>query len=193
MKSYLLQVILTYKDGINAEITKPHCVTCVAVNKCWFKNEEGKKPKPKSYTFQLISQIFEKFGLNALLGLYHPFCHCKELAISQPTPEQIKTLVLKGKIDWMKYDKMAIIESMGYEENDIDEVCQLLLKLAKESYCKGNYKIRQIDQYGCKITLYMDFPGKNEKQGRLYPLKTGWSIFPEGSIKNNTLIRGLID
>ena len=35
-----------YDTGVIEGTTKNHCVKCVAVNKCCFKNEENKKPKP---------------------------------------------------------------------------------------------------------------------------------------------------
>ena len=181
-----------FQSGINQSTTQPHCVTCVAVNKCWFNNEKEKKPQPKRYTFQIIRKLLEIFGLDMLLGLYHPFCHCQELPISHPISKKIKTIVPQEKAGWMIKDKMHTIKVMGYTENDINEVYLLILELSKEAYCKGDYKIRQIDKYGCAVTIFLDFPGKNEKQGRFYRMKTGWMIYPEGAIKNNTLIGGLV-
>ena len=39
-----------YETGVIEGTTQNHCVKCVAVNKCWFKNEKGKKPEKFSYT-----------------------------------------------------------------------------------------------------------------------------------------------
>lgn len=183
----------SYEFGIDENLVKPHCVTCTAVNGCWFKNEVDKKPKPMTYTFGIVKQIMQKFKMNATLGLYHPFCHCKEIAIPEPLPTDIKTIVPNKKWEYTVDDKRGTIMSMGYTENDFNEVQALLLELTKEAYSKSNYRIRQIDKYGCRVTIFLSFPGKHEKQGRLYPLKTGWSIFPDGSIKNNTFIGGIID
>lgn len=50
-----------------------------------------------------------------------------------------------------------------------------------------------IDKKGVKITLHiLDFPGINEDVGKIYKLKTGWTIFPNGKIKANTIIGGFI-
>ena len=38
-----------YSIGVDGKMTYPHCQKCVAVNYCWFKDEEGKKPEKFNY------------------------------------------------------------------------------------------------------------------------------------------------
>ena len=48
-----------------------------------------------------------------------------------------------------------------------------------------------MNEKGYRIGFVINFPGKNEKSEKIYKLKSGWSIFPNGKLKNNTIIRGL--
>lgn len=53
------------KVNYNEQLIKPHCVTCVIVNHCWFKDEENKKPVEFDYSkYPDISMEKQ--------GLYHP-------------------------------------------------------------------------------------------------------------------------
>ena len=149
-----------YNTGVDMSITKPHCWRCIVVNKCWFKNDKDKKPSPMSYTFALIRKLFEIFGLDVLLGLYHPFCHCHEKPIENPLPEQIKLKIMEGKIDWAMTNKLHLLKTMGYSIDDREEVVEILSDLTKKAYCKGQYTIRQVNNYGCQITVKFYFPGK---------------------------------
>lgn len=63
-----------YDTGIIEGTTENHCVKCVALNKCYFKNEKNKKPEPMIYSnIEILNFIFK--GL--FPGLYHINCHCK--------------------------------------------------------------------------------------------------------------------
>ncbi len=44
-KNYLTIESYKYEAGVIEGTTGNHCVKCVAVNRCWFKNEAGKKPE----------------------------------------------------------------------------------------------------------------------------------------------------
>ena len=72
------------KVGVNPEQVNPHCVKCVVVNHCWFKNQNGKKPEPFGYD-KYSSIVLSK--LKGIMGLYHPRCHCKEMPINPPTEQ----------------------------------------------------------------------------------------------------------
>ncbi len=138
-----------------------------------------------NYSLEFIQSLLKKFGLNAILGLYHPYCHCKELSISKPNENQIQLVVPPGKIDWLFKDKMKWLISMGYTENDKDLILTNLYQSCKRAYCQGNYVIKEHNRYGVKITLNIDFVGGN---GKIYKLKSSYTISPNGNLKNNTLI-----
>ena len=64
-----------YDTGIIEGNTKNHCVKCVAVNQCWFKDEINKKPETLLQTgINILDDIIE--GL--VPGLYHYRCHLKK-------------------------------------------------------------------------------------------------------------------
>ncbi len=174
-----------YEYGIHGQVTTKHCVKCIAVNQCWFVDEKDKKPEPMEYSVgQILSDI------NDNLGLYHYNCHCKEIRIAQPKEADIKLIIPKGKEDWLFLDKSEWIRAMGYEPNE--KFLDYLKKKIVESYCLGKYKIRNIDKFGVRITLYVDIEGYGIKSNHIYRLKSGFSIFSNGRLKCNTFIGGKV-
>ena len=164
-----------YSTGVDENITKPHCWKCVTVNQCYFKNETGKKPEHFDYTPYSYQQIAK-----SKRGLYHPNCHCKEISIQTPIPE--------GKIMWLFNDKIHLIHKYGYyNENDIINE----LKLANiKAFINGNYKFNIHDEKGYRITIFAKITGINHRIGEEIKIKSGWTIFPDGKLKCNTLIGG---
>ena len=174
-----------YDTGVIEGTTGNHCVKCVAVNKCWFKNEKEKKPERFNYTGIDIIDAMVK-GL--LPGLYHFRCHCKEVPIDMVSIDSIQLMVLEGKINWLIKDKADWIKSFGYRE--VNDFINTLLHKTKEAYFYGNYTIVNHTKYGCKINLQVDIPGVNEKTGKVYKVTTNFMIFPNGKLKCNTLLGG---
>lgn len=175
----------SYETGVIEGTTGNHCVKCVSVNKCWFKNEKGKKPEPFETTkIKIIDSIINGFTP----GLYHYNCHCKEELIILPNENSIRLIIDIGKILWLFKDKLGLIKSLGYNENEF--FLSVLKKCIIHSYITGQYKIREHNKYGAAITLYLDIPGANEKTGKTYKLVGGYMIFPNGKLKCNTLIGG---
>lgn len=175
-----------YQTGVDEKQTYPHCWRCVTVNHCWFKNEEDKKPKEMIYIGNLL-KVLQKNR-----GLYHPNCHCEKLSIANPTQKEIELIIPDGKIGWMIKDKGHLIKIMGYSEEEFSEFAEIFLELCKQSYESGNYKMREHTKHGFKITLYVNCPGKNLKNGHKYKLESAWTIFPKGKLKCNTIIGGMI-
>ena len=76
----------------------------------------------------------------------------------------------------------------------IIEFKKILEDLYKKAYCNGDYQ--QVKEsvekfkYGFKINIFIDFPGKNEKAGRLYSLKSSCIVFPNGKLRSVTPIGG---
>ena len=179
-----------YETGVDERKTNPHCWYCVTINRCWFKNEEGKKPR------EFLTLDPSSSTLSILLGnsgLYHKYCHCKKEAIDNPTVDKIKLIIPDGKIDWMIKDKGHTLKEMGYKEDEFEMVVAIIGNLVKKEFVKGNYFARLHDKYGYKIGFIInDFPGKNEDQGKFYKIKSGWTIFPNGKLKCNTLVGGLL-
>lgn len=98
-------VIIIKNVGVDPKQVNPHCIKCVVVNQCWFKNENGKKPEPFGYE-NYSSVVLSK--LKDIMGLYHPKCHCKEIAINPPTEHNLRVVV-----DDEKYLLMHSIANLG--------------------------------------------------------------------------------
>ena len=174
----------SYDTGVIEGTTKNHCVKCVAVNKCCFKNEENKKPKPFDITgIDILDSI-----LNGLTpGLYHFRCHCKEIPINLNI-DDITLIIPDGKIKWLFIDKSEWIKSMGYELNE--DFLLILKEKIRQVYFYGKYKIQTHTNFGVKIKLNIDLPRSKNKKERLYKLTSSFMVFPNGKIKCNTLIGG---
>lgn len=174
-----------YEAGVIEGTTRNHCVKCVAVNKCWFKDEKDKKPEKFDITNIKVLDLLLK-GL--MPGLYHSNCHCKEIPIKFISLDDIRLIIPEGKIDWLLKDKLEWIVAMGYKFNE--NFLKLLYQKIKKAYYLGQYIIQKHDNYGVKIKLKIDIPGEGIKQGKLYSIKSSFMVFPNGKIKCNTLIGG---
>lgn len=173
-----------FDTGVIKGTTENHCVKCVAVNQCYFKNEEDKKPKP----FDITKINIRDSILNELFpGLYHFSCHCKEKPINLSI-DDIKLIIPDGKIKWLFIDKPEWIKSMGYELNE--DFIIILKEKIRQSYFYGMYSIQTHTHFGVKIKLNIDLPGYKNKEEKLYKLTSGFMVFPNGKIKCNTLIGG---
>lgn len=176
-----------YDTGIIEGTTENHCVKCVAVNQCWFKNERGKKPETMNYS---LDDIVDGLSKGLTLGLYHYRCHCKEIPIQPNDISEIQMIVPFGKTQYLYESKSGWLEAMGYHNGEYDAFVNVLLQKTKEAYFYGKYLIQNISRYGCKINIFVDIPGANEKEGKTYKLKTNYMVFPNGKIKMNTPIGG---
>lgn len=87
-----------YETGVDEIVTNPHCWKCVTLNQCWFKNEEGKKPKEFDYSdYSLIEVPLSK------RGLYHLNCHCKKSqGRHHKKKKNILTIFLAKSISFLK-------------------------------------------------------------------------------------------
>ena len=175
-----------YDTGVIEGTTDNHCVKCVAVNKCYFKNEKDKKPEK----FDTNIKIGDLLLKGLMPGLYHPNCHCKENPIELLSFNDITLIIPPGKINYMFLDKGDWISAMGYHEKDNELFIQTLLRKTKEAYFYGNYYIVNHTKYGCKINLNIDIPVINEKNSKEYKIKTNYMVFPNRKLKMNTPIGG---
>lgn len=174
-----------YNIGVDEDVTKPHCWKCVTVNKCWFKNEENKKPKKFDYAIFSSSEV-----LKIIRGLYHPKCHCKEFAIISPNLNDVSFIFIEGKVQYFFFDKLNWYYSWGYKDEDKEDFIKMIKKLVKESFVKGNYEIEKHTKYGVAINVFITIPGKNEKLGKFYDAWSCYTIFPNCKLKLNTIIGG---
>ena len=175
----------SYKTGVIEGTTGNHCVPCVVVNNCWFKDEPNKRPTVENLIAPTKVSDIKSFD-NA--GLFHPHCHCKEIRLPDPDLNDIKLIEVDRKMAWTYSEKHEWIHSMGYEScEDFSESFYLALKKA---YLYGNYIIQYIDNYGARIRLFLELPGKGENINKIYEPTSAFMIFPNGSLKCNTILGG---
>ena len=172
-----------YKHGIRGAVTTKHCIKCIAANQCWFVDEKNKKPEPMEYSIEeILNDTKHK------IGLYHYNCHCKEINIPSPKESDIELIITEGKIDFFFKDKSDWVRSWGHEPNE--EFLEYLKNLVVKNYCAGDYFIYGHNEHGVAINVIVEIEGKGEHFGKKYRVKTGWMVFTNGKLKNNTLIAG---
>ena len=175
----------SYETGVDEKVTNPHCWKCVTVNHCWFKDEDGKKPEEFNYSkYSLIDIPTHK------RGLYHPNCHCKKNYRIAPSVKDINLIIPPGKIGWLFHDKIHKMHDYGYYNEDEKSIVNILGKATIEAFVQGNYKCNAHDERGFRITLFATIDGANHRKGERIKIKTGFSIFPDGKLKCNTLWGG---
>lgn len=174
-----------YKNGIQGPITKKHCVKCIAVNQCWFANQKNKKPEAMEYTIEQVLNDSEN-----RIGLYHYNCHCKEIDIPAPKESDIELICPEGKINWLFKDKSDWIRAFGHDPNQ--KFLEYLKNKVIENYCLGQYAILEITNHGVAINVFVDIEGGGLKTNKVYKVKSGWMVFPDGKLKCNTFIGGRI-
>ena len=172
-----------YDEGANENLTNPHCWKCVTVNRCWFKNEQNKKPEHFDYSKYSYGEIPKSDR-----GIYHPHCHCKELAINIPKESDIKLILTDGKVDWVFKDKGGLLKAWGYEFEDRDKFVENFITATRKAYSNGNYQILEHTNKGVNISIFIEMPGIKSKDGRYYKRVTSFMVFPNGKLKNNTPI-----
>lgn len=173
-----------YKTGVNEELTYPHCWKCVTINNCIFKNEDEKKPVEFDYNKYSYTEIPK-----AVRGLYHPHCHCKK-SVKLEKENGIKMVIPKGKIEWLFRDKLHKIHEYGYHGESEWNIIDTLIFASANAFEQGNYKCNVHDQKGFKITILATINGINHRQGENFKIKAGYTIFPNGQLKCNTLWGG---
>ncbi len=190
LSHWTLDNVEIIKDvGVNPIQVKPHCKKCVVVNHCWFKNEDGKKPPHFNYSKYSILVLHK---MKDIIGLYHPRCHCHEIAIKPPTEKTLKVTCADKKINDAYERKFGLINAWGYTETDKSLLKVNLIRSVTEQYLKGEYKIFKYDEFGFRISIQVSVPGINQKNGKTYKFITGFMVWPNGKIQNTTFFGGKV-
>lgn len=173
-----------YDTGAVSDSVKPHCQVCTAINYCWFKNEENKRPKEMEY------RDLSKFN-RANRGLYHPYCHCKKRGLNPPKVKDIILEMGNNKINYFFKDKGELFYAWGYKKEDKNEFVKSLKLSIINSYIKGEYANGSYNdskdiKYGFRINIFVTLNGGNEKCKNRYNLKAGFIVYPNGKLRNIT-------
>ncbi len=172
-----------FEQGINGPITNKHCIKCIASNQCWFAYAKDKRPD--IMTLDIEDYIKNKRNK---IGMYHYNCHCEEIDILKPKTSVIQLIIPEGKITWTFNNKSQWINMLGFKSNE-EFLTSYKQKVIKK-YCDGEYYIISHNKFGVAINIVIEFDGKGEYLGRTFLTRTGWIVFSNGKLKNNTLLGG---
>lgn len=164
------------------------CQHCVAVNHCWFVYDEERMPKSVLKESSLLKLYVS--GSSLKLGQLHPKCHCKNIPIPTPNPDLIVLNFENDKFKDLYARKLSWMHSMGYNEEDLEELKNIILSKSKLNYVLGNYRSGKLDSYGVRLAVRIEIPGKDYSQGKSYKIIVGWMAYPYGTLKLNTCFGG---
>ena len=144
------------------------CALCVALNHTVFKNSN----KPE---------------------YFHPHCKCemKEVELREVTLD-FPIEKITGYL-FINEGKSKLMKSMGYAMEDAQEIYDEISENARKQYLSGNYILGKLNPNGQRITINMELKGKQEKADKIYEFKTGWMVYPNGELHNNTPFSGFVN
>ena len=124
----------------------------------------------------------------------HPNCQCRLKKITKPIPYiTANTTCDIRKFTEYVFDeekskgKKDLFESWGYTIEDSGYLQQLCISQAIQKYCNGDYIFKGAGKEYGRIEIVIDLPIKN---GQVLKIKTGWSLYPQGEIRNSTPFSG---
>ena len=137
------------------------CALCVALNRTIFK----KNNKPE---------------------YFHPHCKCewkqielREVTLDFPIEKITQYLLVHPS-------KSKLMNSWGYTMEDAQEIYNTIAENAKNQYLNGEYTLGRLNENGQRIEIKCILNGKKDKSGQTYRFITGWMVYPNGMLHNNT-------
>lgn len=139
------------------------CALCVALNRTIFKK-------------------------NNMPTFTHPRCKCvfKGVYLSRVTID-FKMEKLSNYL-FVNEDKYAMMRSMGYDKEDIPSLYLKIYNAVETEFLMGNYKLKNLDEYGQRIAVPFILEGKRYCLGKNYRCHVGCVVWPNGKIKITTPI-----
>lgn len=124
----------------------------------------------------------------------HFNCQCRLKKIEKPIPN----VTAQASCDIRKFTeyifnqkqnngKKDLFESWGYSIRDSEYLKQQYISQALQKYCNGEYQYKGTNGFIVKIEIEIEIKSKS---GKLFILKSGWSLLPNGVIKLVTPFSG---
>lgn len=155
------QNIETCKGVAREDPNTRTCKLCVALNHTLFK----KKNQP---------------------GFAHSYCKCekpevdlKKVTLDFPMKKITQYLLIHPS-------KSKLFSSWGYTMENAQEVYDQIARHAEAGYQSGNYVLGRLNENGQRIEIKCTIPGKGDKANQTYSFITGWMVYPNGKLHNNT-------
>ena len=141
-----------------------HCKKCSALDGCYFK----KNNKPNQPL--------------------HTNCDCTTKTVSVNNVEENATadcpLIKFTDYIFKNKDKKILFESWGFTIKDSEMLKNTIEAEACKNYVLGNYVLKNLDEYGQRLAIPVNFRG--------HEFYSGWMLCPEGLIRNTTPFGGWI-
>ena len=145
-----------------------HCLKCTSLDGCYLLDyKKPEQPLHQNCDCKKINIGFIRVNTNANA----------ELPINK-----LSKYIFNGKIN--SKGKQNIFESWGYTINDIEHLKIDIEQQCKDNYLKGNYVLKNLDEYGQRLAIPTNLRGNN--------FYSGWLLCPEGKIINTTPFGGWI-
>lgn len=122
----------------------------------------------------------------------HPNCDCNKIdikldkvkknAVADLPIIKLSKYIFNG--DSNSKGKQSLFLSWGYTANDVFNLKNIFESQAKENYTNGNYALKNLDDYGQRLSIPINL------QGEIF--NSGWMLCPEGRIRNITPFGGWI-
>ncbi len=143
--------------AVEDENTKT-CALCVALNDTVFKNNN----KPE---------------------YYHPNCKCKT---KEYNLKEVKLDFPIEKITnylFVNPNKLAMMKTMGYNNEDSIEIHLYLQQLIRKSFQLGKYRLGVLNEKGQHFAISFKLQGKRDHIEKIFNCYIGCVAYPNGKIK----------
>ncbi len=102
-------------------------------------------------------------------------------------PRKFSNYIFK---DDATHGKDVVFRKLGYNKDDSLELAKLYQDQAGAKVARGEYMLGTADQYGQRISVEIELPGKGDAAGKTSYLNSGWMLKPDGGIHLNTPFSG---
>lgn len=141
----------------NDEKTKT-CALCVALNQTVFHNYN----KPE---------------------YYHLRCKCKNEKYNLIDIEEDFPIDKITKYLFVDVNKQKMMQSMGYNINDSEEIYNIIYNVLQKEFLNKNYKLGILDIRGQHFSINFTLKGKNDHLNENFSCHNGCIAYPYGKIK----------
>ena len=70
-------------------------------------------------------------------------------------------------------NKLAMMKTMGYKVEDVDEVYKLVYNIVKEKFDNADYVLADLNEYGQHFRIYFKLKGKRDCLGKEFNCHVG--------------------
>ena len=88
------------------------------------------------------------------------------------------------------HGKDHVFRSYGYGPEHSEHLAADFTRQATARHAAGDFVPGRVDQYGQRLTIPIDLPGRGDAAGRSTTILSGWMLHPDNSLTLNTPFTG---